>query len=271
MIRSLQRILLDQFILRPSRHEIAYAPKQRHLVTADGMTDEFFIGHSPPPLNQADDELRAAEMLVLKFPGTAGRAERASEWPCSFLPDVTAQICSWNAPGYGRSSGRASLSKMAPRALHFWQTLKTQFDLGSMKVWIVGNSLGCATATYLAGHPDVRAEGLILRNPPPLVDVFKHIAQRYPMGRWTGSIAESLPPEMNLQLTAPRADLPTVMLQSELDSLVLPTLQMEIYDLLPNAKRLVVMQGLDHDSVATEDHEDDIADAIRWLWNQSQC
>lgn len=262
MIHSLRRHLLDRFVLRPSRHELAYAPKERVLVTVDRVTDEYFM--TPQRADRTSHDL-----LVLKFPGTAGRAERASNWPDEFLPGVNTKVCTWNAPGYGASSGRATLANIARRASGFWNLVTSELPAERPRIWLVGNSLGCATATYLASRPEVKVEGLILRNPPPLIQTFKHVARRYPLGHLADAIAESLPPEMNLSLTASQADVPTVLLQSERDQLVPPTLQMEVFDALPGPKRLVVMEGLDHDGIATDDHESEIRDAIRWLWEQA--
>ncbi|MCA9137064.1 MAG: hypothetical protein KDB00_09905 [Planctomycetales bacterium] len=262
MIHSLRRHLLDRFVLRPSRHQLAYAPKERVLVTVNRVTDEYFV--TPSNVERTEYDL-----LVLKFPGTAGRAERASNWPDGILPGVRTKVCTWNAPGYGASSGRASLANIAKRASRFWSLLTSELPPERPRIWLVGNSLGCATATHLASRSDIQVEGLILRNPPPLIQTFKHVARRYPLGHLADAIAESVPSEMNLSLTAPQAHVPTVLLQSERDQLVPPNLQMEVFDALPGPKRLVVMEGLDHDGVATDDHEPEIRNAIGWLWEQS--
>lgn len=267
MIRSFRRHLLNRFVLRPSRNAISYAPKERVLVTVDRDTDEYFVQHRAAR-GTGSSEHSSPELLVIKFPGTAGRAERASDWPGMFLPDVNLKICTWNAPGYGGSSGRATLANIAKRARRFWSLVTSDLPLARPKIWLVGNSLGCATATYLASRSDVRVDGLVLRNPPPLIQTVKRVARQYPLGHLTDAIAESLPPEMNLSLTAPRAHVPTVMLQSERDQLVPPELQNEVFDALPGPKQLVVLTGLGHDDIATDRHESDIGEAIRWLW---QC
>jgi pimeloyl-ACP methyl ester carboxylesterase len=268
MIDSLRRLLLDRFVLRPSRNKLDYAPKERILATVDDVTVEYFVQH-----RWACDASSAAppkpELLVLKFPGTAGRAERASDWPCELLPDINAKICTWNAPGYGASSGRATLANIPHRAAQFWNLATGGLPAPQPRIWLVGNSLGCATATYLASRSDVHADGLILRNPPPLIQTVKRVARRYPLGHLTDTIAESVPPEMNLSLTAGNAKVPVVLLQSEADQLVPPELQMEVYETLPGTKRLVIMEGLGHDGIATDEHHRDIRDAIRWLWRQS--
>ena len=273
MIRSFRRHLLDRFVLRPSRNELVYAPKERVLVTVDRVTDEYFVEYRRSRGDGTTAELspdhQPLDLMILKFPGTAGRAERASDWPCRFLPQATVKICTWNAPGYGGTSGRPTLANIARRASRFWSLVTSGLPARRPRIWLIGNSLGCATATYVASQTNVQIEGLILRNPPPLIQTVKRVARRYPLGHLTDAIAESVPAEMNLSLTAPLAHVPTVMLQSERDQLVPPPLQMEVFDALPGPKQLVVMEGLDHDGIATDEHESEIGRAINWLWQQS--
>jgi pimeloyl-ACP methyl ester carboxylesterase len=269
MIRSFRRRLLDRFVLRPSRNPLEYAPKKRVVMTKDEITDEYFFQHCPSR-NKSPEQVPPVDLLILKFPGTAGRAERASDWPAGLLPDLTTRICTWNAPGYGGSSGRATLANIADRSSRFLNLLTDEMPKPLPKIWLIGNSLGCTTATYLASRQDVPIDGLILRNPPPLIETIKRVARRYPMGHLTDVIAESVPAEMNLSLTAPRTHVPTVMLQSEQDELVPPALQREVLDSLPGPKRLVIMDGLGHDGIATEEHQAEIRDAVQWLWRQTE-
>lgn len=269
MIQAFRRHLLDRFVLRPSRNVLEYAPKERVLMRIDGATDEYFR-ERPRLVDDPSRHQKPPALLVIKFPGTAGRAERSSAWPSEFLSDVDALICTWNAPGYGRSSGRATLSNIARRAARFTKHLIDQYAAPGQTVWLSGNSLGCATATFLAAEHDFGIDGLILRNPPPLVETVKRVARRYPLGHLTDAIAESLPTQMNLSVTAPRVTVPTVLFQSEHDQLVPPSLQEDVFEALSGPKRLVVLKGIGHDGIATEQHEGDIASAVQWLWSQTR-
>ncbi|MEO1617174.1 MAG: alpha/beta hydrolase [Planctomycetota bacterium] len=274
MIRAFRQKLLDRFVLRPTRHRLPYAPKERLVISDSGTRDELFVQR--PLLSQHEsedpgaDEFKPPELIVFKFPGTAGRAERASDWPASALGCVDVKLFTWNPPGYGRSSGRASLTSIAERATKMFQVLTEDTCSSHTKVWLVGNSLGCATAVWVANQFANRVDGLVIRNPPPLVQTVKRVAHRYPGGRWTDRIAESLPASMDLLRTAHGIQLPTVVLQSEYDKLVPPELQLQVYDAIRASKRLVVMRGLGHDGVATEQHEPEINEAIRWLWQEAE-
>ncbi|WP_149495036.1 alpha/beta hydrolase [Roseiconus lacunae] len=268
MIVAFRRRILDRFVLRPTRNELDIGSKQRRWFQSGRHRDEYFVSETTP--SESNDSRGGPELLVIKFPGTAGRAERATGWPGQLLENVHVRLCTWNAPGYGRSTGRASLSNIPARARPFVSHLLDQIDPKRTRVWLTGNSLGCATATYLASEFGDRLSGLILRNPPPLIETVKGVADRYPMGRLAHAIAESLPPEMNLHQSAPKVTVPTVMLQSELDELVPPELQEGVFDRLPDPKRRVLLKGIGHAGLINEDHQQDVDEVIGWLWQQSR-
>lgn len=216
---------------------------------------------------------QSPELLILKFPGTAGRAERSTEFPLSSLDGLRGTLWTWNPPGYGGSAGRASLPRIADAAIDFWnQVIDGELD-ESTSVWLCGNSLGCATALHVAAtvRPDPARSGVIMRNPPPLALVVKRVAQKYPLARLVDPIAESLCDSMNVILSARRVDLPAVLLQSELDGLVPVKYQNQVVEAYSGALRPVLMEGLSHSGVATEYHKPMIEESLRWLCEQTGC
>ena len=99
-------------------------------------------------------------------------------------------IWTWNAPGYGGSSGKAALANIARRAEQYWDAVTAKYQSVQPRVWLVGNSLGCATAVHVASRFGVEVDGMILRNPPPLVETFKRVARRYPLGRFADAVGD---------------------------------------------------------------------------------
>ncbi|WP_165440812.1 alpha/beta hydrolase [Rubripirellula amarantea] len=267
-IRRFRRYLLDRLVLRPSRHFLD-SGDQRPITfkTSAGRTQAFerCIG----------DQARTPDVVVVKFPGTAGRAERASSFPLSlvrsFQDSLSGKVITWNPPGYGNSEGKASLTEMVAAASDMLEQVIENELTDETVLWLCGNSLGCNTALHLASDPRTarRVDGLVLRNPPPLVPVIKHVASDYLLGRWIYPVADSVIPQMNAHWTAPQVRAPAVFLKSELDSLVLPELQQMIIDDYGGDFRLVSLDGLDHDGIPTEDHERQIEVALAWLWQQS--
>ncbi|NND97307.1 MAG: alpha/beta hydrolase [Pirellulaceae bacterium] len=265
--QSLRRRMFDRLVLRPSREPIDHGSLERVVLHwgADKHLLEYFV-----QANHEDDA--ALDLLVLKFPGTAGRAERTTPFPAQMFPDSPSETWTWNPPGYGGSQGRASLQRMKDASLEFFRHAMDHARVSdSTRIWIVGNSLGCVTALHVATEvTNCDRAGILLRNPPPLTDVVKHVARRYPLGRLIHPVAESLIDEMNATLSASRVELPAVFLQSERDELVLPAMQQKVFDAYAGPKQLVLLEGLSHGGVATEYHEPVIRESVQWLWDQTR-
>ncbi|QDT03721.1 Alpha/beta hydrolase family protein [Rubripirellula lacrimiformis] len=263
-VQSLRRYLLDRMVLRPSRGLVDHGLQRREVLNVHGEKIECFV-HSRSIGDQPPD------WLVLKFPGTAGRAERSSEFPISMVNSMGGEVWTWNPPGYGGSSGRPSLTKIARSAEGFARTVLSEHAPTATRLWLVGNSLGCNTALHVASTLDDLSlpVGLVLRNPPPLIPVVQRIAQRYPLGKLVGPIAESLTDSMNALSLAPMVDRPAVFLQCLNDSLVPPSIQNEVIRRYAGNHQVVKLAGLDHDGIATDEQAETIRSAIQWLWKQT--
>lgn len=263
--QAIRRRLLDRMVLRPTREPVEPEGQQRVWLTSGGEPLECFVHvaepSEPPP-----------ECLVLKFPGTQGRAERATRFPLPLLPDadLRGEVWTWNPPGYGRSAGRATLQRLADASLDFSRQVIERRASDATKILLYGSSLGAVTALNVAARtclPGGRA-GLILRNPPPLIPVVQRIARSYPLGWLADPIAKSLIDPMNATVTAAQVSLPAVFLQSAEDTLVPPSLQRQVHEAYAGKKKIVWLHGLEHHELPDESHEPAHGDAIVWLWQQ---
>jgi uncharacterized protein len=263
-LRSFRRHLLDRMVLRPSQHAIHVPHQKKVLLPCGADAVECFV-------QQTHDDSEQPELLILKFPGTAGRAERSTSFPISMLETKRTAIWTWNPPGYGGSSGQASLSNMPHAASTFWTAVTEKHAGPNTSIWLCGNSLGCATVLHLAAKhaPDPKRAGLILRNPPPLRRVIKRAAKPYPHFGLINPVISELCDSMDTMKTAPRVNLHAVVLQSELDTLVPVDFQNEILECYGGPFRKVLMEGIDHDGLATEQHEPEICNSVRWLWKHT--
>ncbi len=265
-IKHLRRHLLDRMVLRPSRGPLDHPNQERILLQCLGRPLECFVQRHGPLVD-------ADRLLVIKFPGTSGRAEQSTGMPLSMLEGVGGTTWTWNPPGYGRSHGRASLPKIADAAIDFVRQVIDRQANQRTTIWLAGNSLGCATALRVAAELelelDQRRTGIVLRNPPPIVDVVKHIASRYPLGHLVKRVAESLHEPMNVLLTANHVHMPAVFLQSGADTLVPPEMQNKVIEAYRGPYQVVVMDNLSHDAVPNEDHERLIRQSLNWLLQQT--
>lgn len=267
-IKSLRHRILDRLVLRPSRHEIDPGLQERVMLSwgPRGEALECFV-------QRRGDVSKPLDLLIVKFPGTAGRAERSSLFPANQFPDLTSEVWTWNPPGYGGSGGRASLKRIEHASLDFWrQMLGSSRLTPKTRIWICGNSLGCIPALRVAGDIDSLGRmGLVLRNPPPLAHVVKEVATKYPLGRMINPVADSLHDSMNAIVIAEKVTWPAVFLQSELDELVLPAMQDEVIHAFAGPKKVVVLDGLSHGSLTTDLHESPIQQSLEWLWRKTDA
>ena len=263
-LRSFRRHLLDRMVLRPSQQPIHAPTLERVILPCGTEFIECFVQNT-----HSDSE--PPELLILKFPGTAGRAERSTAFPTPMLDTKRTAIWTWNPPGYGGSSGQASLSTMAHAGSAFWQAITEKHAGPDTSIWLCGNSLGCATALHIAAKhtPDPSHTGLILRNPPPLRRVIKRAAKPYPHFGLINPVIADLCDAMDTMKTAPKVNLHAVILQSELDTLVPVDFQNEMLESYGGSLRKVLMEGIDHDGLSTGHHESAICDSTRWLWKHT--
>lgn len=263
-LSRLRRHLLDRMVLRPSRHPIETASQKRVTLTVSGRLLECFVQHHEP----AGDRSR---VLVIKFPGTSGRAEQSSGLPLTLLNGVGGATWTWNPPGYGGSQGPASLPVIAEAAVEFVKQVIDREADAKTTIWLAGNSIGCATALNVAAVTrfDPNRTGIVLRNPPPIPDVVKHVARRYPLGSMLNRLADRVHQPMNAILTASQVQLPAVFLQSGADRLVPPELQNKVIAKYAGNHQLVVMDNLDHDDLTDEHHDKRIRDSLHWLLDQT--
>lgn len=150
------QMIADRLVLKPTRHEIPTTGKSR-------LTIPFRRGVLEVWTQQAGMTPRSEpEFYVLKFQGTAGRAERSTYHPLDYWTERRAELWSVNPPGYGGSSGSASLRTLSAAAETVYQELVRVAN--GRPIVIMGNSLGTISALYLAARHDIA--GMVLRNPP---------------------------------------------------------------------------------------------------------
>ena len=234
----------DRLVLCPSTDSIDPEDRQRVLIP-------FENGNLEAWTNEVHQDAGSPKLLALKFPGKGGRAERAGPHPCELWPDIASKIWTINPAGYGGSDGSASLSTMPAQAdavISF-----VQKELSDHQILLIGNSLGCVSALYLAARHQVAA--IFVRNPPPLREL---IAGRLKYNWWNlgGArfVAAQIPSELDSIANAARCTCPAFFLRSEKDTVVPPSFQRQIIDAYAGNLQEFIIPGADHgEFVAEED------------------
>ena len=247
--------LADRLIFQPTCDAIAAEDKSRSLIRFGDEHLELWSHR------REGVDVESAELFVLKFPGTGGRAERATEHPADVWSDVRVHLSAFNPPGYGGSSGRPSLKTMGDAAAAALDEVQRMAD--GRPVVLTGNSLGGVSALHLAATRNIA--GLVLRNPPPLRDV---IVSRF--GWWTfwlgaGLIARQVPKHLCAVSNAGCSRVPAVFVSSGRDRVVPPRYQRQIIEAYAGEKRVVRLADADHACPLSEEEEAEYARHLHWL------
>jgi uncharacterized protein len=256
MIGKLLGRLADRLILCPTNHAIQVSDKTCRSLSVGQDTVEVWVQDVGPVERDVD-------VYVLKFVGTGGRAECSTDQPACYWPELGTRLWTVNPPGYGGSSGRASVRKLAPTARAVLEDLMRWAD--GRPVVLFGNSLGGTCALHLAAR--YKVDGLILRNPPPLREM---ILGRFGwrscyLGAWL--ITRQVPEELDCRANARRAAAPAVFVMSAQDTTVPPRYQRFIHEAYCGEKEIVVLENAGHAGALSLEGAAAYQRALDWLWS----
>ncbi len=257
----------DRCIFCPTTDKLPTEGKTRRAIPFRGGELEVWTQRTDSLAADGNRAAQGAEpqLFVLKLSGTAGRAERATLHPFEVWSDIAGEVWAANPPGYGGSTGPATLTTFAAAAGAVFDEL--QRVAAGRPIVVTGNSLGTATALHLAAnHQDIAA--VILRNPPPLRELIRGKFGWRTLGLGPLLVGSRIPPELDSIANARRAIAPAVILTSLKDRMVPPAIQRHVIDAYAGPKRLVELADADHAFELTEEQQYEYADALRWLQRQ---
>jgi pimeloyl-ACP methyl ester carboxylesterase len=263
--------LTDRLILRPSRNPIEAEDRRREWISTPNGEVEAWVttnqaksaenssvshGHeNPESSSRNNDEIAfRPRMIALKFPGVAGRAERGGAHPFELVPDFATEIWVINPIGYGGSQGQAALASTAPTCDAVWEAVQQRFP--NVPIFVIGNSLGCLSALYLAARQ--RVAGIYLRNPVPVQQM---IRMRLSYNWWNLGlarlIANRVPLELDATENSKRAIAPMLLISSERDRVVPLRYQELIYTAYAGEKKQFILKRTDHHEPVPENQQQD--------------
>ena len=248
----------DRVILGATRHPIRAEGKARHLLSLPGIGQlEIWISRVGPQ-NAVDPDI-----YVLKFPGTASRAEDPTDALAHWWPERCVEIWSVNPPGYGSSSGSPSLRNFPSMSRIALEALRDQAD--GIPIVLYGESLGCVSSLHLGARHSVDA--ILLRDPPPLRETMRSRHDTGILGWVAGLLAEHIPEELDTIENAGRSSAPAVMVMSQHDRVVPFDLQCRVSDAYFGPRRSLVLTGADHGDPPTQNELGAFKVLTRWLWD----
>ena len=258
MRQSFLSWLTDRIILEPSRHEIA-VPHKRQLLLAhgDGQLEIWIHRAGPEPGAQQPD------LYVLTFPGTASRAEDATDLVDNCWPHLNVEVWAVNPPGYGGSSGAASLHNIPSMASRAFDALKPAAT--GRPLVIAGGSLGCVSALYLAARHET-IDGLLLQNPPALREVIQAQSGWWHFAWARALIARQVPAMLDSINNASQAGVPAVFLVALQDRIVPARHQRQIIDAYAGPKQVLDRAEADHDTPLQRNDVQELQTLATWLY-----
>jgi pimeloyl-ACP methyl ester carboxylesterase len=249
--------LTDRIILEPSRHEITVPHKRRRLLThGDGELEVWIHRAGPGP------EAQEPDVYVLKFPGTASRAEDATDMVDNCWPHLNVEVWAVNPPGYGGSSGAASLHNIPSMASRALDALKPAAS--GRPLVIAGGSLGCVSALYLAARHET-IDGLVLQNPPALREVIQAQSGWWHFAWARTLIASQIPAKLDSIHNASQASAPAVFLIALQDRIVPAGQQRQIFEAYAGPKQVLDRAEADHDTPLHESDVQELHALAAWL------
>jgi pimeloyl-ACP methyl ester carboxylesterase len=250
----------DRMILFPSRGPEASVGAVRRTIPFQAGELETWTGRSSGVATAGMPDL-----YLLRFYGNSDRAERnvgleAAEW--NGRPAV--EIWGVNYPGYGGSTGPATLRAIAPAALAAYDALKLQ--AANRPIIVFGTSLGTTAALYLGATRPVT--GLILQNPPALRQIVLGEYGWWNLWLLAGPVAWRIPAALDSVGNARRAHPPAVFLMAGDDEIVALKYQRLVFQAYAGSKRIIPLAGSHHNDPLSDDAIRQLKADIRWMLSQ---
>lgn len=250
-----RKLLADRIILCPSTHKLPAKGKFPLAIPFECGSVEVWSQRS---VDCSTDDVR---LFILKFGGTGGRGERATSHPADCWPSLPSEVWAINPPGYGSSTGPATLGRLVLAAEAVLSEMRGIAD--GRPILLTGNSLGAATVLHLAArHP---VAGIMLRNPPPLRQL---IVRRH--GWWNlwlpaMAVARQVPTELDSIRNAAACQTPAIVITSGRDTIVPAWLQRSVVRAYAGEKKVLTIADGGHAAPIPEQQEREYLTHLEWL------
>lgn len=249
--------LTDRFVLKPSTDPADPGSQTRQMIPCGREQIEAWTTR----IEAENTDGAELKVMVLKFIGNAGRAERSTPQPASLWKNTHSEIWSINPFGYGGSSGTATLQQFPEMIDAVYDHVRNQFP--DYKLVVFGNSIGSISALRLAAKYPV--DGLCIRNPVPIHQLIsQRLRYAIPSIGLSSVLARQIPQALNAVRNAEQIKAPALFVTLTDDRLIPPHFQAKIFDAFSGEKKIFSVPG-DHNDPIPEPLHDQYREAANWL------
>lgn len=248
--------LTDRLVMIPSTQPIKLNDIERvTIAAADKRTVDLYRRRQPATTMPAD-------AFALEFIGNADRAESIASLAFVEWGDRRVESYALNYPGYGQSTGPATLKGAADSGLIAYDWLRAR--AGDRPIYVVGTSLGTTVALHVAAErPDVA--GLVLTNPPPLRQLIRGRFGWWNLWLLAGPISWGIPGELDSLANSARCHQRAIFMTSGRDEVVPIAYQRRVVDAYAGPKQVTVSADARHNTGIDAEGERWLATQIEWL------
>lgn len=254
--------LADILVLKPSRHPVPAVGLSRRLIRFGNERIEVWWRRADS--RAADRTDSAPDVYILKLVGAGGRAECVTAYPFDFWDDLITEVWAVNPPGFGGSSGRASLSTWDKAAQAVFDEIAKVAD--EKPIMIMANSLGTAAALSIAARREVA--GLILRNPPPLRELIMGKYGWWNMGLGARLVASQVPRALDSIRLAKACRMPAIFISSAQDQTVPNSYQEQVRTVYAGPQQHLILSEAGHNTPMTVHETVEFYRHLSWLRDQ---
>jgi len=208
--------------------------------------------------HDAEHTSAPANAFVLEFGGNAERAEDLVAMSAQRWSFAAAEVWAVNYPGYGGSTGPASLRAIPPAALLAYDQLAIR--AAGRPIYVSGVSIGTSVALYVAANRPVA--GVVLQNPPPLRELILGRFGWWNLWLLAGPVAMGVPWELESLNTAPKVTAPAVFILADCDTVVPPPYHRRVVNAYGGPRQTITLEGADHNDSVTVAQENEIEEAL---------
>lgn len=198
---------------------------------------------------------------VIEFTGNATRAEQVATYAALRWGNRPVEVWTVNYPGYGQSTGPATLASIPPAALAVYDELQKRAS--GKPIFAAGNSLGTTAALYLATQRPIA--GLILQNPPAIKSLILSNYGWWNLWLLAGPVAANVPTELDSPANAAKVKVPALFLLATDDSFVVPENQNKVVNAHAGPKQIIELTG-GHNGSVNGQAEAQFQKQLDWLW-----